>query len=338
MGAGRDVSGRHRDGREVPIAISLSPLATADGTVVLGAITDITELRLAQERLRALNETLEQRVAERTALAERRARELAESNAQLARSNRDLDDFAYIASHDLKEPLRGIVNYATFLMEDHGGALASDARERLETIMRLSGRLGSLIDGLLQFSRVGRLDLAVGEADLNALVREAAEALQGTLEEQRAEVRVPAPLPTVRCDRLRTRELFYNLISNAVKYNDKPRKWVEIGVAEPPPGGEGTNGDRAAPTVFYVRDNGIGIPRKHQEAIFRIFKRLHGREKFGGGTGAGLTIAQKIVERHGGRIWCESTEGEGATFYFTLEGGENAGAHEAAAPDPGGRG
>jgi light-regulated signal transduction histidine kinase (bacteriophytochrome) len=116
----------------------------------------------------------------------------------------------------------------------------------------------------------------------------------------------------VRADRVRVGEIFHNLIVNAMKYNDKPEKHVEVGWREDPGG----------PPVFYVRDNGIGIPEKHHDAVFRIFKRLHGRDKFGGGTGAGLTIVKKIVERHHGRIWVESSAGQGTTFYFTLQEGD----------------
>nr|WP_228035826.1 ATP-binding protein [Oculatella sp. LEGE 06141] len=124
------------------------------------------------------------------------------------------------------------------------------------------------------------------------------------------EFRIPQPLPSIECDRAQVNELFTNLISNAIKYNDKPEKWVEIGFSE----GEGA----VECCTFYVRDNGVGIPQEHQEKIFQIFRRLHGRDEFGGGTGAGLTIARKIVERHGGRIWVESILTQGTTFYFTL--------------------
>jgi light-regulated signal transduction histidine kinase (bacteriophytochrome) len=152
------------------------------------------------------------------------------------------------------------------------------------------------------------VELASRATDLNELVRSTLEPLQITLREEKVDVRIPRPLPTVTCDRVRVGEVFHNLITNAIKYNDKPQKWVEVGVRE------GAGG----PPVFYVRDNGIGIPPRHHGAIFRIFKRLHGRDKYGGGTGAGLTIVKKIVERHGGRIWVESAVGEGTTFLFTL--------------------
>jgi len=231
---------------------------------------------------------------------------------ELARSNAELDDFAYIASHDLKEPLRGIHNYSSFLLEDYGDKLDDDGHRMLQTLMRLTQRMENLIETLLYYSRVGRLDLATSDTDLGAVLAEVLDSLQVGIEEEEVEIRVPAPLPTLRCDRARVGEIFRNLITNAAKYNDKPEKWVEIGYHNAAPAG-------GVPPVFYVRDNGIGIRPKHQESIFRIFKRLHGRDKFGGGAGAGLTIVKKIVERHGGRIWVESEEGVGTTFYFTLQ-------------------
>ncbi|HKB41007.1 MAG TPA: ATP-binding protein, partial [Gemmataceae bacterium] len=234
------------------------------------------------------------------------AAQLRERNIELSRSNQELDEFAYIASHDLKEPLRGIHNYASFLIEDYGERLGNEGRAKLETLKHLTQRMDALIESLLQFSRVGRVDLAVQNTDLNEVVEEVLASLQISLEEGRVEVRFGRTLPHIRCDRVRIAEVFRNLFTNAMKYNDKPKRWVEIGMtATPSP-------------VFYVRDNGIGIAAQHHEAIFRIFKRLHSRDKFGGGTGAGLTIVKKIVERHSGRIWVESTPGEGSTFYFTI--------------------
>ncbi len=164
-----------------------------------------------------------------------------------------------------------------------------------------------LIDSLLEFSRVGRLEPAVQDIDTNEALRQALLSLQITLTQDNVDIRVPRRLPKARTDRMRLTEVFQNLISNAVKYNSRPDKWVEIGAEE-----------RGGEVVFHVRDNGIGIPARHHEAIFKIFKRLHGRDKFGGGTGAGLTIVKKIIERQGGRIWIESAAGEGTTFYFTL--------------------
>jgi signal transduction histidine kinase len=301
--------------------------ATRRSSDELGALVDAFNQMLAQiqerdAQLQQAKEGLEKRVAERTGelqqeLVFRRQaeQELEERNAELRQSNKELDDFAYIASHDLKEPLRGIHNFSLFLLEDYGDKLDSEGQSKLETLPRLTRRMESLIDSLLHFSRVGRVDLAIDRVDLNEILVDVLDSLGPHLTEKGIELRIPRPLPTVLCDRARIGEIFRNLVTNAAKYNDKPEKWIEIGYRE-------TGGAReAAPTVFYVRDNGIGIPEKHYDAIFRIFKRLHGRDQFGGGTGAGLTIVKKIVERHNGRVWLESSPGLGTTFYFTLERG-----------------
>ena len=240
---------------------------------------------------------------------------LSRLNAELERSNDELDSFAYIASHDLKEPLRGIHNYASFLLEDYADQLDEDGAGKLRTLVRLSRRMEELIESLLHFSRVGRLELQTVPTDLNRVLEEALEALQGRIEQSGAQVRVPGPLPTLDCDPVATGEIFTNLISNALKYNNKAEKWVEVGrLPAPAPADE----NKTAPAVLYVRDNGIGIEERHYENVFRIFKRLHGRDQYGGGTGAGLTIVKKMVERQGGRIWLESTPGTGTTFFFTL--------------------
>ena len=248
----------------------------------------------------------------------RRAAELAQLNTALERSNMELDAFAYIASHDLKEPLRGMHNYAHFLLEDYQHTIDADGQAKLHTLMRLAQRMDTLLESLLHYSRVGRVDLAVQITDLDKLVREILDRLTVTLEQQQVEVRIPERLPTMRCDYIRVGELFYNLIANAIKYNTKPEKWVEIGYQPFVPDPTDTD-DTPRLFTFWVRDNGIGIAKKHYEAIFRIFRRLHGRDQFGGGAGAGLTIAKKIVERHGGSIWLESSPGVGTTFFFTLQ-------------------
>jgi two-component system, chemotaxis family, sensor kinase Cph1 len=239
----------------------------------------------------------------------RKADELAQLNIELERSNKELDAFAYIASHDLKEPLRGIHNYSNFLIEDYGEIINAEGKAKLMTLIRLTQRMEDLIDSLLHFSRLGRVDLVMQPTNLNDEVHRILDMLSLRIEESGVEIRIPRPLPTVYCDRVQLGEVFSNLIANAIKYNDSPNKWIEIGYFDHPP----------RPITFYVQDNGIGIREKHFDSIFRIFKRLHGPSKYGGGTGAGLTIAKKIVERHGGTIWLDSTYGEGSTFYFTLQ-------------------
>ncbi|MFB2936872.1 ATP-binding protein [Aerosakkonemataceae cyanobacterium BLCC-F154] len=249
----------------------------------------------------------------------RRADELAKINVELERSNNELDAFAYIASHDLKEPLRGIHNYASFLIEDYAAVLNEDGISKLETLVRLTQRMEDLIDSLLHFSRLGRIELAWQETDLNDLVKNVIDVLRLSLPMSNIEIRIPRYLPKVRCDRIQMSEVFSNLFSNAIKYNDRTEKSIEVGfldITERDDYSEKYLSEKEM--VFYVRDNGIGIREYHLENIFRIFKRLHGPKKYGGGTGAGLTIAKKIVERHGGKIWVESIFGEGSTFYFTL--------------------
>jgi PAS domain S-box-containing protein len=229
---------------------------------------------------------------------------LSHQNADLIRSNVDLEDFAHIVSHDFKEPLRGIKHYTAFILEDDGLKLSAESRAKLETIQRLTARLTSLLDALLQYSRVGRADFGVMECCLHEVATAAIQRLDPWLEECGATVEFDSRLPRVRCDVVRVEEVFTNLISNAVKYNDSPRKEVRLGV----------HGDGAV----YVRDNGIGIPARSIDDIFRMLRRLHASDAYGGGTGSGLALARKIVERHGGRIWVESEPGRGSTFSFTL--------------------
>lgn len=251
----------------------------------------------------------------------RRVEELGALNADLERSNADLDAFAYIASHDLKEPLRGLHNYSVFLLEAYEHQLDEDGAAKLRTLVRLTQRMDALIDSLLLYSRVGRVDLSFRPTDLNELLREVLDVLSPRLEQLRVNVQVAPDLPTLTVDRVRTGEIFSNLITNAMKYNDKPQPAVQIGALRPDERA-GLRVPAGVPdhaTVLFVRDNGIGIREKHFENIFRIFKRLHARDQFGGGTGAGLTIVRKIVERHGGQIWVDSEYGQGSVFYFTLE-------------------
>ncbi|KAI9132263.1 ATP-binding protein [Acaryochloris sp. CCMEE 5410] len=244
--------------------------------------------------------------------------ELAMLNADLQRSNSELDAFAYIASHDLKEPLRGIHNYSSFLIEDYGEQLDAEGQHKLETLMRLTQRMEDLISSLLHYSRLGRADLAIYDTDLSAVLAEVLGVIQMSQPES-VEFRIPRSLPTLACDRIRVTEVFTNLISNAIKYNNKPHKWIEIGYITP-------DEDRSIlpetldtdQMVLYVRDNGIGIRERQLENVFKIFKRLHAPNRYGGGTGAGLTIVKKIVERHGGRIAIQSVPREGSTFYFYL--------------------
>ncbi|MDQ2770387.1 MAG: ATP-binding protein [Bacteroidota bacterium] len=247
-----------------------------------------------------------------------KALSLAALNTELLRSNDELDSFAYVASHDLKEPLRGIHNYALFLLEDYADKLDDDGVLKLQTLVRLSQRMEALIEALLQISRAGRLDLELKAVDLNEVLAQVLDLLAPRLAQTGTTVRVLAPLPTVPGDAVRLGEVFNNLLTNAMRYNDRADKHVEVGALAPGEASPRAAIDPAAFHVLFVRDNGIGIAPRHHENIFRIFKRLHSQEKYGGGTGAGLAIAKKMVEKHNGTLWVESEPGHGATFYFTI--------------------
>ena len=288
----RQIVARHQSGDQIPVAINLVPLNASGGHGVLALFHDL------RERLRAESDM----------------REHAEA---LARSNSELDDFAHVVSHDLKEPLRGIRNYSGFLLEDYGETLDEEGRTKLEALPRLTARLEKLLDSLLHYSRVGRTELSVETTDLQALVEDVVDSIHVSLEEADVEIRIPDSLPTRVCDPVRVAEIFRNLLTNAMKYNDKDEKWIEVGFDS------GSNDG-----VFYVRDNGIGIREKHLDSVFRIFKRLHARDAFGGGTGSGLTIVKKLVERHGGTIQVESVFREGSTFKFSLAEPEVHGSEE----------
>lgn len=230
-----------------------------------------------------------------------------QGNEELKRSNEELNDFAYIASHDLKEPLRGINNFSTFLSEDYSDKLDDEGKQQIKTIQNLCQRMEKLIDNLLNYSRVGRLELSLGECDLNEIIEDKKKLLEHFLTENQAKIIIKHPLPTLFCDKARIGEIFQNLITNAVKYNDNKIKNIEINFE-----------DHAEEYLFSIKDNGIGIAAENQQKVFQMFKRLHGRNEYGGGTGAGMTITQKIIARHNGRIWLQSKPGEGSTFYFTI--------------------
>lgn len=236
---------------------------------------------------------------------ERQTAELKARAEQLDRINRELEDFTYIASHDLKEPLRGIAAHCGILLEDYAGKLDQQGWRRLHMLVKLCDRLETLIDDLLTYCRVGGARPADTGIDLNEVVDEVLETLRPAIDRRGALVRVVGRLPVVSGDATLIGMALGNLISNGMKFNDHPRPHVQIGSL--------TSG----PPTIYVRDDGIGIDPQHHEAIFTIFRRLHGRQKYEG-SGAGLTIVRKIVEAHGGRIWLESQPGAGTSFFLTL--------------------
>jgi light-regulated signal transduction histidine kinase (bacteriophytochrome) len=238
-------------------------------------------------------------------------------NRALEHSNLELDTFGYAASHDLKEPLRGIKYFTRFVLEDHADSIPPDGVQMLESVVRLSERMESLLHSLFHYSRVGRTEVAQGPVDMQIELDDALLALSPRLIAGDVKVRVPRRLPFVTGDAEQLREVFTNLVGNAAKYGDpvKAEHWIEISYSDP---GDAPEPSGKSVWLFSVRDNGIGIDPADHERIFRLFQRLHPTTEYGGGSGAGLTIARKTIERHGGRLWVESTLGDGATFHFTL--------------------
>ncbi len=233
---------------------------------------------------------------------------ISQLNLELERSNTELDSFAYAASHDMKEPLRGIHNYAALLLQSPDEKISDAGKSRLETILRLTQRSEDLINSLLHYSQLGRTDIQLSSTSLNEVAKKALDSLRSRIEEEQADVQI-SDLPAVLGDAVQLIEVFTNLMTNGLKYNLAEHKVITIGP---------TKVDDENFVGIYVKDNGIGIEEIHQSAVFKIFKRLHARNKFGGGSGTGLTIVKRIVERHGGRVWVDSKPKEGTTFFFTL--------------------
>jgi light-regulated signal transduction histidine kinase (bacteriophytochrome) len=276
-------------------------------------------IKQAAAALQRSKEELEVQVAERTyklreanahlavELDERRRAEqlLAHYAEDLKRSNAELEEFAYVASHDLQEPLRMVASFTQLLAKRYQGKLDQDADEFIGFAVDGATRMQQLIQALLAYSRVGTHCKPLAPTDCNVILDIARTNLFKALEESGAEVS-SEPLPTVLGDEVQLIQLFQNLIANALKFHGKALPVIRISAQE-------DNGDWR----FAFRDNGIGIAPAHQDRIFKIFQRLHRRSEYPG-TGIGLAICKKIVERHGGRLWVASEEGRGATFFFTI--------------------
>ncbi len=305
MAASQELWARHKNGREIAVEVALGPQRSNQGSSVVCIVRDITERQMAQKALQKAHDELEHRVDVRT-------QELSEANAALARSNRELQDFAYVASHDLQEPLRKIQAFGERLTTQVAG-LDDTAKDYLGRMQNAAARMQRLIQDLLAFSRVTTKAAPFETVSLDQILSEVLSDLEVRIEETGAKIEAERPLATVQGDPTQFRQLLQNLLGNALKFRDPSRAHV-VRIAGRLLKDEATRKDWYE---LEISDNGIGFEPRFTERIFGLFQRLHSRDDYEG-SGVGLAICRKIADRHGGRLTAVGRPGAGATFTVVL--------------------